>query len=79
MKIKCVVAVTNSNGSPDFHPVIVECTETEFCEGWHYDAAKDDAADKGFEPYLVYDEQEIPFNEKFMELFDWNEVTTIKS
>jgi hypothetical protein len=77
-KLKCVVAATNSNGSPDFYPVIVECTEDDIEHGRHYDVAKDAAADAGYEPYLVYDEEEMPLNERLMTLFGWNEVTTVK-
>ena len=77
-QLKCVVAGTNSNGSPDFYPVIVECTDDDIEHGRHYDAAKDDAAEHGYEPYLVYDEKELPINERIMTLFDWDNAITVK-
>ena len=55
MITKCFVAVTNSNGEPDFHFVLVKCTTKQFTNGEHYLAAKESAEDNGYEAYLAYD------------------------
>jgi hypothetical protein len=75
-KIKCVVSVVDSNGSPDFHFVIVECTEEQYNNDEHYDAAKNDAADIGYEPYLAYDEFDNA-GKAMLSLFNWETANTI--
>lgn len=60
-RIKVVVAVTDSNGRPDFWSCIVTCTEEQQNRGEHYDAAEDAAAEVGYEPYLSYDETDPGF------------------
>jgi hypothetical protein len=61
MKVTCVVACANSNGEPDFYPCIVDCSQEQYDNGEHYDAAKDAAADAGYEPYLAYDHNDAGF------------------
>jgi hypothetical protein len=68
--IRCVVAGLNSNGSPDFYFVRVRLTEEEYNEGAHYEAAKNDAEENGYEAYLAYDERDVA-GAKLIDLFDW--------
>ena len=76
-ELKCVVAMCNANGSPDFHPVIVTCTEYQYECGDHYDAARNNANDCGFDVGigdLVYDENDDGFSHLN---FDWSIAQTI--
>lgn len=61
MKIKCIVACKNANGSPDFYPCEIEATKKQRNNGEHYQKATDLAADKGYEGEMVaYDEKDGP-------------------
>lgn len=69
--VKCIVACTNAEGSPDFYPCMVEVTQEQFDNGDHYDIAKDLAVDQRYEgEMVVFDEEDGPawFFEKV-----WNE------
>jgi hypothetical protein len=59
--IKCIVAVTDANGSPDFFPVIVRCTQEEYNTGEHLVVAAQKAIRKNYQSYLVYDENDPGF------------------
>lgn len=57
--IRCIVACTNSAGTPDFYCVRVCCTQTDYDNGDHYEAAKL-ASDRYEGPYVVFDENDSP-------------------
>lgn len=75
MEIKCVVACINASGEPDVFPLFVTCTREEMEDGKHYAAAEDEAAAHGYEPRLVFDEQDTGF--KYFTDMDWPNVETI--
>lgn len=60
MRIRCVVAALDSSGVPSFASCRVECTEEDYAEGKHYEAAEALAQELGYEPQLVYDERDGP-------------------
>ncbi len=60
-QIKVVVAVTNASGEPDFWSCLVSGTQEDFDSGLHYDAAKDEASNRGYDPYLAYEENDPGF------------------
>ena len=74
--IRCVVAVINSNGAPDFYFVHVRLTKEQYDEGAHYEAAKNDAEANGYEAYLAYDERDVA-GAKLMDLFDWTTASLV--
>ena len=78
MRIKCVVAGTNANGSPDFYFCTVECSEGDYNEGRHYDVARRSARDEGYEgEMVVFDEHDGPdflFNH-----FVWESASTVQA
>lgn len=58
-EIRCAVACINASGEPDLHFVKVKCTGAQLEEGLHYDAAKSNAEDEGYEkPMIAYDEMD---------------------
>lgn len=53
---KMVVLCQNSDGEPEFHTCSPEVTRSQYDEGAHYDMAKENAADNGFEePMIAFD------------------------
>ena len=71
MVIKCMVSCRNSNGEPDFHFVKVNCTESEYSNGVHYEKAQQDAESNGYENIgLAYDEKDSAGN-AMLQLFEW--------
>jgi hypothetical protein len=67
MSIKCVVSCTNSNGEPDFWACYVGCNQKQYDNGDHYEVAKQAAEAEGYEPHLVYDENDPGFAALTME------------
>ncbi len=54
--IKAVVLCSNSDGSPEFFTCEVQATNDEIENGEHLDAAKQMAAEQGFEgPMIAFD------------------------
>jgi hypothetical protein len=54
--VKVVVLGTNSNGEPEFHTCTPEVTQTEIDNGEHYELAKENAAENGYqEPMIAFD------------------------
>lgn len=49
MITRCIVAAINADGEPDFFFVKVDCTEDQYGNGYHYDAAMKAANDEGCE------------------------------
>lgn len=77
MVIKCVFAATNASGSPDFGFVKVECTDSQYELGEHYDTVKEWAKHNDYEaPIIVFDEQEAP--NWLLERFVWDSASVIK-
>lgn len=66
---KMAVACENSNGEPDFFFCIVECSESDYEEGFHYDVANEEAEKAGYSPKLAYDEKDR--GKAIMGLFEW--------
>ena len=69
-QIKCIVACVNSNGDPDLYFTIVECTQNQIDTGVHYDRARGQCEEDGYEAYLVYDE-ECDAGKSMLPLFVW--------
>jgi hypothetical protein len=60
-EIRCVVACSNAEGTPDFYPTTVETELMSYESGDHYDEAKCMATDNGYDgPFIVYDEMDGP-------------------
>lgn len=60
LHVKTVTACTNSEGSPDFTFSVIRCTQDQYDEGDHYEAAKDQAREDGYEgEMVVFDENDI--------------------
>jgi len=76
MIVRCVVAAVNSNGEPDLYFVKVVCTQEQFDNGAHYEAALQSAEDEGFDPALAYDEQDYA-GDRMMGLFVWSSATSV--
>lgn len=61
MTIRCVVAGSNANGSPDFFFVMVRATEEQIANGKHYDVAREAAKENGYDGEMVaFDENDPP-------------------
>jgi hypothetical protein len=57
--IRVIAACTNASGQPDFAFVNVECTARRIEGGFHYDMARDQLEDEGYEePFVLFDEQD---------------------
>ena len=74
--IRCIVAVNNSAGEPDLFFVKVRCSEEEYNNGDHYDAAKNYFDDEGFVPKIVFDEND-PGGRAMLSLFAWDTASVI--
>jgi len=76
MKIKCVLACHNASGEPDFYFCIVQCSETEYQLGQHYDVAESFAKEQGYEgPFVLFDEHESP--DWLLERFVWESASVV--
>lgn len=54
--VKVVVLCTNSEGAPEFHTCTPEVTQEQYDNGEHYDLAKENAEDNGYEgPMIAFD------------------------
>lgn len=72
--IRCAVACVDSNGIPSLYPCIVHVSRKAYDNDDHYDVAKKEAEDEGYESCdLVFDEKDHP---QMMALFDWTKVGT---
>jgi hypothetical protein len=62
MYIKVVVAcAANGNGQPDFFGTVITCTQADYESGIHYDLAKAQALEDGYEePMIAFDENDGP-------------------
>lgn len=69
--IRCIVACTNSNGSPDLFFLKITAPEDKIDDGRHYDKAKKIAANEGYAgPYVVFDETDSA-GKAMLKLFVW--------
>lgn len=78
MLVKCVVACRDASGCPTFFPCSVSVSQDDYDDGAHYDIAKNEAGDYGYEfglAAIVYDENDGP--EWLFEQFDWEKAATI--
>jgi hypothetical protein len=53
MVIRCITAATSSDGTPDFHLSEITCTQSQYDNGDHYEAAKEQASEDGYEGDMV--------------------------
>lgn len=76
LELKMVVAATNANGEPDLFFCKVICSEEQYQEGRHYDAAKRKAEQEGYEGQMVaFDERDPP--KRLFDLFVWNSAEVV--
>jgi hypothetical protein len=75
--IRVVVAATHPSGHPGFCPVNVQCTELQYEQGEHYEAAKENAQESGYEgpDYVAFDEKDGPA--WLFANVDWSEAQTV--
>lgn len=83
MNIKCIVACYNANGESDFCFVKVECTQTQYNIGDHYEAAKTFAFDEGYEgtngkaeTMIVFDENDAA-GKSILDKFVWKSASIV--
>lgn len=77
MLIECVVACRNAEGVSDFYFCKVECSESEYDIGEHYDIAENAALEEGYEgPFVVFDENDGP--DWLFDHFVWESASVIK-
>lgn len=75
MNVKCVVAGCNANGDKDLTFVVVNCSEEQYANGDHYNAAEDWARESGYEgPFVSFDENDPP---RIFDNFVWSSATII--
>ena len=71
-KIRVTVACINANGEPDFYCCILKTSDEGIDNGYHYQVAKQHAADEDFEnPMIAYDPTDTKHWD-FITLFDWD-------
>jgi hypothetical protein len=75
-QVKCIVSCLNSNGEPDLYFIVIECTDEQYNDGDHYDAAKAQCEEDGYESYLAYDENDSAGN-AMLPLFTWESATIL--
>ena len=68
---KVIVLCTNAEGAPEFHSCTPEVTQEQYDNGEHYDLAKENAEDNGYEePMVAFDEND-PAAKQLLKLADW--------
>lgn len=56
---KVIVLCINSEGAPEFHTCTPAVTQEQLEQGLHYELAKENAADNGYEePMMAFDEND---------------------
>lgn len=56
---KVIVLCINSEGAPEFHTCTPAVTQEQMEQGRHYELAKENAADNGYEePMMAFDEND---------------------
>lgn len=74
--VRTVVAAINANGDPDLFFCKVACTEQEYSDGKHYNAACNLAMEEGYVPKLEFDEYD-PAGKALTQLFVWDSAPII--
>jgi hypothetical protein len=74
--IRVIVAGENANGEPDFFFCKVKCSDLEISNGHHYDAAFILARSEGYEPKIVFDENDHA-GKAIVDHFVWDSATEI--
>lgn len=74
--VRCIIAALNGNGEPDLFFVKVECSEAQYNDGAHYEAAKKAAAADGYEPRMAFDESDSG-GKAMLPLFTWETATLV--
>ena len=77
MEIKCIVAATTAGDERDLFFCKVECTQDEYYNGDHYEAAKEAAENEGYDPSLVFDEQD-PGGRAMLQLCEWESIPVVQ-
>ncbi len=77
MIIKCIVACLNSNGERDLYFVKIKCTEEQYNLGQHYEEAQTSAEEEGYDPALVFDEND-PGGRAMLPLFAWESASVLE-
>lgn len=68
---KVIVLCTNANGAPEFHSCTPAVTQEQYDNGDHYDLAKENAEDNGYqEPMIAFDTSDQAAKQ-LQELADW--------
>ncbi|KVP16902.1 hypothetical protein [Burkholderia ubonensis] len=58
--VKVAVLCTNSNGEPEFHTCTPEVTQAQVDDGEHYELAKENAAENGYEgPMIAFNANDV--------------------
>jgi hypothetical protein len=61
MKLRCAVAATTADGTPGFFFLRINCSNRDYNDGGHYDYAKEEAEEHGYEgEMVVFDENDGP-------------------
>lgn len=63
LTVKCVTAATQAGGGSGFHHCIVRCTQGQYNNGEHYEAAQFQASEDGYEEesdMVTFDENDGP-------------------
>jgi len=76
MIVRCMVAAINANGEADFYFVKADCSGCQYDVGEHYDAAENQAIEKGYEPKLTFDEWDTA-GKSILDHFVWDTATTV--
>ena len=75
--VKCIVAGTNANGAPDLFFVQVRCSESQYENGDHYEAARNAALSHGYEAPLVAFDQNDEAGYAILRIFEWSSASVI--
>ena len=80
--VKVMVACSNASGEPDFYFVKVRCTQEQYDNGDHYDAAKDAASERDYEGAMVAFDENDSAGKAMLPLFVWEsagiiDITTV--
>lgn len=77
MILRMIVAGTNPNGEPDLFFCKVECSQKDYQEGNHYDAAKRLASDEDWEqPFVAFDEKDAG-GKAMLDKFTWESASIV--
>lgn len=78
LTLRCVVAAMNPNGRPDLFFVKVRCTQEQYDEGEHYEAAQRRAGFEGYDASSVVFDEEDDAGKPLMPLFEWTSASIIE-